>query len=182
MEIDLYGDPPTNREIEAARAELENSRLLIVQNDAYVAELYHKLLIKTIIIVVILVIVGILYFILPVGMFGVANGRTILLVTVSIMLLSSLLWIGWRTWSDARSIVPSRGHSVVRMREVSQRVARLEDVDVKLRMNVVNWGRSDGILAVYLKKIGHQHRHIIAIEYIAIRKYAEERMTRKTAS
>jgi len=171
MEIDLLGDPPTTKEIGAERAELENSLLLIVQNDAYVSELFHKLLIKAIVIAVILIIVGILYFILPVGMFGVANGRTILLVTVSIMLLTSLLWIGWRTWNEARSIVPDRGHSIVRLRRVQSRIAELSDIDVKLRLNVVNWSRSDGVLTEYVKKLTRQHRHAITLEYLAIRKF-----------
>ncbi|MFW2438983.1 MAG: hypothetical protein ACN4GR_06395 [Arenicellales bacterium] len=171
MEIDLYGDPPTIVEIEAERAELENSRLLIVQNDVHVAELFHKLMIKAVAIVVILVIVGILYFILPVGMFGMANGRAVLLVTVSIMLLSSLLWISWRTWNEARTIVPDRGHSIVRLRRIQSRIAELADIDVKLRLNMVNWSRSDGVLTEYVKKLTRQHRHAITLEYLAIRKF-----------
>jgi len=182
MEIDLFADPPTAKEIEIERAELENSRLLIVQNDVHVAELFHKLLIKAIVIALILVIVGILYFILPVGMFGITNGRTILLVTVSIMILSSLLWIGWRTWNEARSIVPSRGHSIARLRRVQSRVAELADIDVKLRLNVINWSRMDGVLTDYVKKITRQHRHLIALEYIAIRKFTNKPTSKKPTS
>ena len=111
MEIDLFGEPTGAKEIEAERMELENSRLLIAQDEAHVANLYHKLLVKAVLIAVILVLVAILYLILPDGMFGMANGRTVLLVTVSAMLTASLLWIGWRTWMEARSIMPSRGHS-----------------------------------------------------------------------
>jgi len=182
MEIDLFTDPPTAKEIEMARAELENSRLLIVQNDAHVAELFHKLLIKAIVIVVILVTVGILYFIMPDGMFGMSNGRTILLVIVSIMLLSSLLWIGWRTLNEARSIVPNRGHSIARLRRVQSRVAELADIDVKLRLNVINWSRSDGVLTEYVKKITRQHRHLIALEYMAVRKFMDKPAAGKPTS
>lgn len=173
MEIDLFAEPPTAREIESERAALENSRLLIVQNDVHVAELFRKLLIKAIVIAVILLIVGILYFILPVGMFGMANGRTILLVTVSLMLLSSLLWICWRTWKEARAIVPSRGQSIARLQRVQTSVADLTDIDVKLRLNVVNWSRQNGVLTEYLKKITRQHRHLIRLEYMAIKNFAK---------
>ncbi len=182
MEIDLFADPPTAKEIESERAALENSRLLIVQNNAHVAELFHKLLVKAIIIAVILVIVGILYFILPDGMFGMANGRTILLVTVSIMLLLSLLWIGWRTWGEARSIVPNRGHSLARLKTVKVSVAELADIDVKLRLNVVNWSRSNGALTEYVKKITRQRRHLISLEYIAVRKFMENTAAKKPTS
>ncbi|NOY16419.1 MAG: hypothetical protein GXP23_05735 [Gammaproteobacteria bacterium] len=174
MEIDLFGDPPTAKEIETEREKLENSRLLIVQNNTHVAELFHRLLIKAVVIAVILVVVGILYFILPVGIFGVSYGRTVLLVTVSIMLLSSLLWISWRTWNEARSIVPSRGHSIVRLRRVQFRVAELADIDVKLRLNVINWSRSDGVLTEYVKKVTRQHRSLIALEYRAVRKFIDK--------
>ncbi|MEA1890503.1 MAG: hypothetical protein U9N50_12090 [Pseudomonadota bacterium] len=182
MEIDLFGDPPTAKEIGTERAALDNSRLLIVQDDAYVAELFHKLLIKAIAIAVMLVIVGILFFILPDGMFGMVNGRTIIMVTVSLMLLSSLLWIGRRTWNDARSIVPSRGHSIARLQRVQSRVAELADIDVKLRLNVLNWSRADGVLTEYLKKTARQHRHLIALEYIAIRKFIEKSVARHSTS
>ena len=182
MVIDLFADPPTAKEIETERAELDNSRLLIVQDDAHVAELFHKLLIKAIIIAVILVIVGILYFILPDGMFGMANGRTIMLVTVSVMLLSSLLWIGWRTWNEARTIVPDRGHSIVRLRRVQSRIAEMADIDVKLRLNVLNWSRADGVLTEYVKKVTRQHRHLIALEYIAIRKFIEKYAVKHSTS
>ena len=70
MEIDLFTDPPTAREIEAARRGLENSRLLIVQNEAYVAELYHKLLVKGLVIAGMLLVAAVLYFILPGSMPG----------------------------------------------------------------------------------------------------------------
>lgn len=182
MEIDLFADPPTAKEIESERATLDNSRLLIVQNDAYVSEIFHKLLVKGGVIAVVLAIVGVLYFILPDGMFGMANGRTILLVTISIMLLTSLLWISWRTWGEARSIVPNRGHSLARLKMVKLRVAELSDIDVKLRLNVVNWSRSNGVLTEYVKKITRQRRHLISLEYIAVRKFLENAAVKKSAS
>ena len=173
MEIDLLSDPPSAKDIEAERLEIENSRLLIVQNEAHVADLYHKLLIKAVIIAVILVIVAILYFILPDGIFGMVNGRTLLLVTVSTMLIASLSWISWRTWLDARSIVPNRNYSKEQMLRLKSRVAALADIDVKLRLNVVNWSRMDGILTEYIKKITRQRRHLIGLEYRAIKKHFE---------
>jgi len=182
MEIDLFADPPTAKEIETERAELENSRLLIVQNDACVAEIFHKLQIKAIVIAVILVIVGILYFFFPDRMLGMSNGRIILLVTASSILLSSLFWLGWRTWDEARSIVPKRGNSIARLRRVQSRVAELTDIDVKLRLNVINWSRSDGVLTEYVKKITRQHRYLIALEYIAIRKFIDKPAAKKPAS
>ena len=50
MEIDLFAEPPTVKEIEAARRELENSRLLIRKTKLYVSNLYHKLQVKAIVI------------------------------------------------------------------------------------------------------------------------------------
>jgi hypothetical protein len=173
MEIDLLNDPPSTKEIEAERLEIENSRLLIVQNEAHVANLYHKLLIKAVIIAVILVIVAILYFILPDGIFGMVNGRTIILVTVGMMLIASLGWIAWRTWQDARSIVPNRNFSKEQMLRLKSRVVALADIDVKLRLNVVTWSRADGILTEYIKKITRQRRHLIGLEYQAIKNHIE---------
>ncbi len=173
MEIDLLNDPPSAKDIEAERLEIENSRLLIVQNETHVANLYHKLLIKAVIIAVIFVIVAILYFILPDGIFGMVNGRTIILITVSMMLIASLGWIGWRTWQDARSIVPNRNYSKEQMHRLKFRVAELTDINVKLRLNVVNWSRADGVLTEYIKKITRQRRHLIGLEYRAIKKHIE---------
>jgi len=173
MEIDLLSDPPSAKEIEAERLEIENSRLLIVQNEAHVADLYHKLLIKAVIIAVIFVIVAILYFILPDGIFGMVNGRTIFLVTVSAMLMASLGWIAWWTWQDARSIVPNRNFSKEQMFRLKSRVAALADIDVKLRLNVVNWSRMDGTLTEYIKRITRQRRHLIGLEYQTIKKHIE---------
>jgi hypothetical protein len=153
--------------------EIENSRLLIVQNEAHVADLYHKLLIKAVIIAVIFVIVAILYFILPDGIFGMVNGRTIFLVTVSTMLMASLGWIAWWTWQDARSIVPNRNFSKEQMFRLKSRVAALADIDVKLRLNVVNWSRMDGTLTEYIKRITRQRRHLIGLEYQTIKKHIE---------
>ena len=179
MEIDLFGDPPKAKEIEAERMELENSRLLIVQNESHVADLYHKLLVKAVIAAVILLIVAILYFILPDGMFGMANGWTILLVTVSAMLMASLLWIVWRTWMEARSIIiPSRRHSKEQLQRLKSSEAALADIDVKLRLNVVNWSRMDGVLTEYVKKITRQRRHLIGLEYVAIKKHIEKLASR----
>ena len=175
MEIDLLSEPPSAKDIEAERVELENSRLLIVQNEAHVAELYHKLLIKAVIIGVILIIVGILYFILPVGMFGMANGRSIFLITISLMLLISLGWIGWRTWQDARSIVPNRNYSKEQMHGLKYRVAELADINVKLRLNVVNWSREDGIVTEYIKYITRQRRHLIGLEYVKIKEHIKSK-------
>jgi hypothetical protein len=175
MEIDLLSDPPSAKEIEAERLEIENSRLLIVQNEAHVADLYHKLLIKAVIIAVILVIVAILYFILPDGIFGMVNGRTLLLVTMSTMLIASLGWIAWRTWQDACSIVPNRNFSKEQMLRLKSRVAALADIDVKLRLNVVNWSRMDGTLTEYIKKITQQRRHLIGLEYRTIKNHIETR-------
>ena len=186
MEIDLFGDPPKAKEIEAERMELENSRLLIVQNESHVADLYHKLLVKAVIAAVIVlsegyveVCVAILYFILPDGMFGMANGWTILLVTVSAMLMASLLWIVWRTWMEARSIIiPSRRHSKEQLQRLKSSEAALADIDVKLRLNVVNWSRMDGVLTEYVKKITRQRRHLIGLEYVAIKKHIEKLASR----
>ena len=177
MEVDLLSDPPSAKEIEAERMEIENSRLLIVQNEAHVDNLYHKLLVKTVIIAVIFVIIAILYFILPEGIFGIVNGRTVLLVTVSVMLIASLGWLAWRTWQDARTIVPNRNYSKEQMLRLKYRVAAMEDIDVKLRLNVVNWCRVDGILTEYIKKITRQRRHLIGLEYMAIKKHIETKST-----
>ena len=177
MEIDLLSEPPTAKEIEAERMEIENSRFLIVQNEAHVANLYHKLLIKVAIIAAIFVIVAILYFILPEGVFGMVNGRTIFLVTVSTMLISSLGWIAWQTWQGARSIVPNRNYSKEQMLRLKSRVAAMADIDVKLRLNVVNWCRMDGVLTEYIKKITRQRRHLTGLEYMAIKKYMETNST-----
>jgi hypothetical protein len=175
MEIDLFSAPPSAKEIESERMELENSRLLIMQNEAYVTELYHKLLVKAVIIAVILVIVTILYFILPDGIFGMVNGRTIFLITVSLMLIASLGWITWRTWQDARSIVPNRNYSKEKMLRLKERSAALADIDVKHRLNVINWSRMDGILTEYVKIITRQRRHLIGLEYLKIKDYFESK-------
>lgn len=174
MEIDLYAEPPTVKEIEAARRELENSRLLIAQNELYVSNLYHKLQVKALVISIILVTTGLLYFILPGSMFGMVNGRTIMIATVSAMLLVSLLWICWVTWKEAQAIIPGRGHSKDQIQRLSLREAGLADVDVKERLNVVNWSRADGVLAKYAKKITRQRRHLIGLEYTAIKRYIEK--------
>ena len=174
MEIDLHTEPPTAKEIEAARRELENSRLLIIQNEAYVAKLYHRLLVKGIMIAAILVIAVLLYFILPGEMFGMVNGRTILFVAAIIFLVMSMLWIGWRTWKEARALVPGRGHSKVQMQGIKSRTLGLTDSDVKQRLNVVNWSRADGVLTQYLKKISRQRRHLICLEYVAIIKHIKK--------
>lgn len=178
MEIDLFGDPPTVREIEAERAELENSKLLIEQNEAHVAGLYRKLLIKSMIISVILVLVMLLYFILPAGMFGMVNGRAVILVTVSIMLLISLLWIVWRTWIESRSTLPGRSHSIQQRQRLQKRMDALADIDVKQRLNVVNWSRMDGVLTEYLKKITRLRRHLIGMEYAAIKLHVKKTASR----
>lgn len=178
MEIDLFGDPPTVREIEAERAELENSKLLIEQNEAHVAGLYRKLLIKSMIISVILVLVMLLYFILPAGMFGMVNGRAVILVTVSIMLLISLLWIVWRTWIESRSTLPGRSHSIQQRQRLQKRMDALADIDVKQRLNVVNWSRMDGVLTEYLKKITRLRRHLIGMEYAAIKLHVKNTASR----
>ena len=175
MEIDLYGDPPTARQVETARTELENSRLLIVQNEAHVAELYKKLLVKVVVIAAILVIVAVLYFILPAGMFGMVNGRTVMLVTVSIMLMTSLLWIGLRTWKEARSILPSRGYAKEQLLRLQKWEDDLADIDIKLRLNIVNLSRMDGVLAEYVKKASLEHRHLIGLEYAAIRDHIQNK-------
>lgn len=174
MEIDLYGEPPTAKEIEAARRELENSRLLIIQNEAYVAKLYHRLLIKGIMIAAILVIAVLLYFILPGDMFGMVNGRTILFVAAIIFLVMSMLWIGWRTWKEVRALVPDRGHSKVQMQGIKSRALGLTDCDVKQRLNVVNWSRADGVLTQYIKKLTRQRRHLTGLEYVAIIKHIKQ--------
>ena len=171
MEIDLRSDPPTLKEIDAARAELENSRLLIMQNEVYVDSLFQKLLVKTVIITLILVIVGLLYFILPAGIFGVVNGRTILLAIISVMLISSLFWIGWKTWQEARSIIPGRGYSKEQLHQLQVKMAALTDIDVKRRLNVLNWSRMDGVLTEYMKSITRQRRHLIGLEYETIKSY-----------
>jgi hypothetical protein len=171
MEIDLLREPPSAKDIEAERLEIENSRLLIMQNEAHVGELYHRLLIKTLVIGVILIIVAILYFIMPVEMFGVVNGRTIVLVTVSVMLIASLGWISWRTWQIARSVVPNRNYSKEQILRLKVRSEAFADIDVKLRLNVINWSRANGILTEYIKKITRQRRHLIGLEYTAIKKH-----------
>lgn len=173
MEIDIQKDPPSLKEIEAARAELENSRLLIMQNEVYIDSLFQKSLIKTVIIVLIMVIVGLLYFIIPEGLFGIVNGRSILLGIVTVMLFSSLVWIAWKTWEEARSVFPGRGYSKEQLRLLKGKISALEDIDVKKRMNVLNWSRMDGTLSVYMKKITRQRRHIIGLEYEAIKSYAK---------
>lgn len=175
MEIDLLKDPPTAKDIEAERMELENSRLLIVQNEAHVAELFHKLLVKTVIIGVILVIVAILYFILPDGIFGMVNGRTMSLIIVTVMLALSLGWIGWRTWQEASSIMPNRNYSKEQMLRLKARSEACADIDVKLRLNVINWSRADGVLTEYIKKITRQRRHLIGMEYQTIKKHIESK-------
>ena len=174
MEIDLYAEPPTAKVIEAARRELENSRLLIIQNEAYVAKLYHRLLVKGIMIAAILVIAVLLYFILPGEMFGMVNGRTILFVAAIILLVTSMLWIGWRTWKEVRALVPGRGHSKVQMQGIKSKTLGLTDSNVKQRLNVVNWSRADGVLTQYLKKISRQRRHLIGLEYVAIIKHIKK--------
>ena len=179
MEIDLYAEPPTAKEIEAARRELENSRLLIIQNEAYVAKLYHRLLVKAVMITAILVIAVLLYFILPGGMLGMENGRTILFVTAIIVLVTSMLWIGWRTWKEVRALVPGRGHSKVQIQRINSRTLGLTDSDVKQRLNVVNWSRADGVLTQYLKKITRQRRYLIGLEYVAIIKHIKKASSNK---
>ena len=178
MEIDLLKDPPSAKDIESERMDLENSRLLIVQNETHVAELYHKLLVKTAIIGVILVIVGILYFILPEGIFGMVNGRTMSLILVTIMLILSLGWIGWRTWQEASSIVPNRNYSKEQILRLKLRSEACADIDVKLRLNVINWSRADGVLTEYIKKITRQRRHLIGLEYQTIKKHIESKPSR----
>ena len=138
MEIDLFNDPPTAKEIDAARRDLENSRLLIVQNEAHVSDLYYKLLVKGVLITALLLVAAALYFILPGGMFGMVNGRTIMIVTVSAMLLTSMVWIAWRTWNEARAIIPDRENSKEQRQRIKHRMAEMADVDVKLRLNIVN--------------------------------------------
>lgn len=178
MEIDLLKDPPTAKDIEAERMELENSRLLIVQNEAHVAELYHKLLVKTVIIGVILVIVAILYFILPDGIFGMVNGRTMSLIVVTVMLALSLGWIGWHTWQEAGSIVPNRNYSKEQILRLKVRSEGCADIDVKLRLNVITWSRADGVLTEYIKKITRQRRHLIGLEYQTIKEHIESKPSR----
>ena len=180
MEIDLFADPPTTMEIDAARRELENSRLLILQNKAYVAELYHRLLVKGLVIVVMLLVAMILYFILPGSIFGMVNGRTTMIITVSAMLLASMIWIVWRTWNEARAIIPGRENSKEQIQRLKSRMAGLLDVDVKQRLNVVNWSRADGILTEYLKKVTRQRRHLVGLEYLAIIKHIEKVSSHKT--
>lgn len=171
MEIDLYAEPPTAKEIEAARRELENSRLLIIQNEAYVAKLYHRLVVKAVIIVATLVIAALLYFFLPGEMLGMENSRTILFIAAIILLVISMLLIGWRTWKAVRAIIPGRGYSKRQMQVIKSRRLGLLDVDVKERLNVVNWSRADGVLTQYVKKITRQHRYLIRLEYVAIKKH-----------
>lgn len=179
MEIDLFTDPPTTREIEAARRELENSRLLIVQNEAHVADLYHKLMVKGVLITAMLLGAVAMYFILPVSMPGMDNGGTTMIVTVSSMLLVSMLWIVWRTWNEARTIIPDRENSKEQGQRLKLRMAGLADVDVKLRLNVVNWSRADGVLTKYVKKVTRLRRHLIGLEYVAIKKHIEKVSTYK---
>jgi len=174
MEIDLFNDPPNSKEIEAVRRELENSRLLIVQNEAYVADLYHKLLVKGVLITALLLVAAALYFILPGGMFEMVNGRTTMIVTVSAMLLASMVWIVWRTWNEARAIIPDRESSKQQRQRLKLRVAEMADVDVKRRLNIVNWSRVDGVLYKYVKKVTRQRRDYIGLEYVAIKKHIEK--------
>ena len=174
MEIDLFADPPSAREIEAARSELENSRLLIVQNEAHVAGLYHKLMIKVVLITAVLLFTAALYFILPGSMLGIDTGRTIMIVTVTAILLISLFWISWRSLNEARAIIPDRENSKEQRQRLKHRAAALADVDVKLRLNVVNWSRADGVLTNYVKKVSRQRRHIIGLDYVTIKKHIEK--------
>ena len=174
MEIDLFADPPGTREIEAARSELENSHLLIVQNEAHVAGLYHKLMIKGVLITAVLLFTATLYFILPGSMLGIDTGRTIMIVTVTAILMISLFWIFWRSLNEARAIIHDRENSKEQRQRLKHRAAALADVDVKLRLNVVNWSRADGVLTQYLKKISRQRRHLIGLEYVAIIKHIKK--------
>lgn len=180
MEIDLFADPPTTTEIDAARRELENSRLLILQNEAHVAELYHRLLVKGLVIVAMLLAATALYFILPGSIFGMDNGRTTMIITVSVMLLTSMVWIVWRTWNEARAILPDRENSKEQMQRLKSRMAGLLDADVKQRLNAVNWSRADGVLTEYLKKVTRQRRHLVGLEYLAIIKHIEKVSSYKT--
>lgn len=180
MEIDLFADPPGTREIEAARSELENSRLLIVQNEAYVADLYHKLMIKGVLITAVLLLTTALYFILPGNMLGMDSGRTIIIVTVTAMLLIFMFWIVWRTLNEVRAIIPDRENSKEQRQRLKHRMATLADVDVKLRLNIVNWSRADGVLTKYVKKVTRQRRHLIGLEYVAIKKHIEKVSSSKT--
>jgi ABC-type nickel/cobalt efflux system permease component RcnA len=132
------------------------------------------LLFKGMIISVILVIVAALYVVLPGGMFGMDNGRSVFFVTVSIMLLISLLWISWRTWAEARSTLPAKRHRLEQKQRLQDRMDDLTDVDVKQRLNVVNWSRMDGVLTEYLKKITRIRRHLIGLEYTAIKKHVKK--------
>jgi hypothetical protein len=91
------------------------------------------------------------------------------------MLIASLGWITWRTWQDARSIVPNRNYSKEKMLRLKERSAALADIDVKHRLNVINWSRMDGILTEYVKKITRQRRHLIGLEYLKIKDYFESK-------
>ena len=113
MEIDLLVSPSNSeRKIETERERTGEFKTFVAQNEAHVRSHYRKLLIKGMVIYVIMVIVALVYFILPAGIFGVVHGRGSVLVISSIMLLISLLWIDWRTWIEARSTLPGRSHRI----------------------------------------------------------------------
>lgn len=97
-----------------------------------------------------------------------------MIVTVTVMLLASMLWIAWRSWNEARAIIPDRENSKEQRQRLKFRMAELADVDVKLRLNVVNWSRADGVLTKYVKNVTRQRRHIIGLEYVTIKKHIEK--------
>ena len=174
LEINLHGEPPSLREIEEARAELENSRLLLLQNELHVAELYKKLLLKVLVLALLLVIVLFLYFILPPGVFGVANGRAIVLGILSVMLVASMTWIGWKTAIEAKSVIPGRGYSKKELHLLEVKIAELAEIDAKQRLNIKNWSRRDGVLYEYMKQVVRQHRLPIGIEYDAVKAHIKK--------
>ena len=138
------------------------------------AELRHKLLVKGLVIAGMLLVAAALYFILPGSMLGINNGRTKMIVMVSAMLLTSMVWIAWCTWNEARAIIPDRENSKEQRQRLKLRMAEMVDVDVKLQLNVVNWSRADGVLTNYVKKVTRQRRHIIGLEYVTIKKHIEK--------
>ena len=174
LEINLHGKPPSPREIEEARADLENSRLLVMQNELHVAGLYKKLLLKMVVLALLLLVILLLYFILPPGMFGVVNGRAIFLGVVSVMLVSSMSWIGWKTVLEARSVIPGRGYSKKQLQLLEEQIATLADIDTKQRLNIKNWSRRDGVLYEYMKQVVRQHRLPIGIEYDAVKAHIKK--------
>ncbi|MGB5280697.1 MAG: hypothetical protein WBN37_05220, partial [Arenicellales bacterium] len=88
--------------------------------------------------------------------------------------------IVWRTWNEARAILPDRENSKEQMQRLKSRMAGLLDADVKQRLNAVNWSRADGVLTEYLKKLTRQRRHLVGLEYLAIIKHIEKVSSYKT--